>query len=91
MITIGDLARAATTALTRVSSGTTTGESETTCPLDHGVIARAGVEEGLELALRLLREDHRLMPASTPIGEGNGRSGDLMCPPIVASNSPDRR
>ena len=56
MLTVDDLARAARSVLDRVDSGEVTVASDPVCAFDHLDIAKAGIEEGLALALCVLRE-----------------------------------
>lgn len=51
-----DLARVADVALGRVQPDADVIHLESRCQVDHEDIARAGVEEGLKLALRMLHE-----------------------------------
>ena len=51
-----ELTRVADIALGRVQSDTDRVDLTSHCHIDHGDIARAGVEEGLKLALRLLHD-----------------------------------
>ena len=64
MLTVGDLARAARSVLDRVDSEEVTVAGDPVCAVDHLDLAQAGVEEGLELALRVLREQFGPMRTS---------------------------
>ena len=56
MLAMDDLNRVAEVALDRVEPQADSVRRAMHCHVDHGDIARAGVEEGLKLALRLLRD-----------------------------------
>ena len=56
MLESDDLTRVADVALGRVQPDADVIHTETRCHVDHGDIARAGVEEGLKLALRMLHD-----------------------------------
>jgi hypothetical protein len=56
VLTANDLARAARIALDRVESVMDSPETVPDCRVDHIEIARVGIEEGLKLAIRVLRQ-----------------------------------
>ena len=88
MLTTDDLARAAEVVVGRVSPETD--EPSARCQSNHLVIARAGVEAGLKLALRLLRDGDRSAPESDP-GYDHDHRSDLVRMTIAAGESPGRR
>lgn len=64
MLTADDLARAARSVLDRVDSVEVTISGDPVCAVGHLDIAQAGIEEGLELALRMLRQQFESLQAS---------------------------
>ena len=88
MLTTDDLARAAEMVVGRVSPEAD--EPDAPCLSNHLDIARAGVEEGLKLALRLLRSGDRSTPEPHP-GSNHVQRGDLMRVTTAAGESPGRR
>jgi hypothetical protein len=56
LLTDDELARVAETVVTRVDPEGAADPHEPECRVDHVAIARVGIEEGLKLAARLLRE-----------------------------------
>ena len=89
MLTTDDLARAAEMVVGRVSPEAD--EPDAPCPSSHLDIARAGVEEGLKLALRLLRHEHGVAAASTVAGARDGQHDSVLAATIEASEPPGRR
>ena len=65
MLTTDDLARAAEMVVGRLSSEAD--EPDVPCLRNHLDIARAGIEEGLKLALRLLRRETAQCQNRTPV------------------------
>jgi hypothetical protein len=88
MLTTDDLARAAELAVGRVSPEAD--EPDARCLSNHLAIARTGVEEGLKLALRLLRDGDRSTPEPHP-GPNHDQRGDLVRIAIAVGESPGRR
>ena len=88
MLTTDDLTRAAEMVVGRVSPGAD--EPDAGCLSNHRAIARAGVEEGLKLALRLLRGGDRSAPEPHP-GSNHDQCGDLVRMTIAAGESPGGR
>ena len=88
MLTTDDLARAAEMVVGRISPEAD--EPDAPCLSNHLAIARAGVEEGLKLALRLLRDGDRSTPESDS-GCHHDQRGDLVSIEIAAGESPGRR
>ena len=64
MLTGEELTQVAGIALSRVGLEEPTVGHETGCHVDHLEIARAGIEEGLKLALRLLRKQPGVLTTS---------------------------
>lgn len=89
MLTTDDLARAAETVIGRVSPEADA--PDVPCRSNHLAIARAGVEEGLKLALRLLRDLSRALPTSDIALAGDGEQRNLVTGPVAACESPARR
>jgi hypothetical protein len=87
MLTTDDLACAAEMVVGRVSPRAD--EPDAPCLSNHLAIARAGVEEGLKLALRLLRDGDRSTPESDS-GCDHDQRGDLVSIEIAAGESPGR-
>jgi hypothetical protein len=88
MLTTDDLTRAAEMVVGRLSLGAD--EPDAPCLSNHLDIARAGVEEGLMLALRLLRGGDRTAPEPHS-GSNHDQRGDLVRMTIAAGESPGRR
>jgi hypothetical protein len=88
MLTTEDLAHAAETVVGSISLGAD--DPETPCRSNHLDIARAGIKEGLELALRLLRDRNPSAPESDP-GYDHDQRDDLVSMTIAADQSPGRR
>ena len=88
MLTTDDLARAAEMVVGRISPEAD--EPDAPCLRNHLDIARAGVEEGLKLALRLLRNGDRSAPYSDS-GYDHDQCGALVNMGIAAGESPGRR
>lgn len=91
MLTVDDLARAARTALDRVDSVEVTVAGDPVCAVDHLDIAHAGIEEGLALALRVLRELFGPMRTSGTARTVNDETRELPCPTPDISRSPNGR
>ena len=72
MLTTDDVTSAAETVVGRASP-----EPDAPCPSNHLAIARAGVEEGLRLALRVLRDGDRSTPELRG-GSNHDQRGDLV-------------
>lgn len=88
MLTTDDLARAAEMDVGRISPEAD--EPDAPCLSNHLDIARAGVEEGLKLALRLLRDAGRSTPESAS-GDAHHQRCDLVSTAVAAGESPGRR
>ena len=91
MLTVDDLARGARTALDRVDSVEVTVAGDPVCAVDHLGIAQAGVEEGLALALRVLREQFGPMRTSGTDRTVDDETRELPCPTPDVSHSPSGR
>ena len=91
MLTVDDLARTARTVVDRMDSVTATAASVPGCQVDHLDIARVGIEEGLKLAIRLLRDQRGLTRTCDLDGTANAQPGELpgLAPGI--SHSPNGR
>jgi hypothetical protein len=88
MLTTDDLTRAAEMVVGRVSPEAD--EPDAPCPSNHLDIARAGVEEGLKLALRLLRGTDRSTP-ETDSGCDRDQRDDLVRMTSAVGESTGRR
>jgi hypothetical protein len=88
MLTTDDLTRAAQAVVSRVSSDAN--EPDAPCQSNHLAIARAGLEEGLKLALRRLRDGFHSAPDFN-LGCDHDQHDDLMSMAIAAGESPERR
>lgn len=89
MLTTDDLAHAAEMVVGRVSPNAD--ERGAPCQSNHLVIARAGVEEGLKLALRLLRHEHGAVDGSSVADDRDDLHDSLLALTIEASEPPERR
>ena len=91
MLTVDDLARAARSVLDRVDSVEVTVAGDPVCAVDHLDIAQAGIEEGLELALRVLREQFGPTRTSGTDRTVDDELRELPCPtPGVSHQSSGR-
>ena len=91
MLTVDDLARAARSVLDRVDSEEVTVAGDPVCAVDHLDIARAGIEQGLELALRVLRQQFESLQASDSARTVDDERRELPCPTPDVSHSPNGR
>lgn len=91
MLTVDDLNRTARTVVARMDSVATTTASAPDCQADHLDIARVGIEEGLKLALRLLRDQSGPTRLRDLDRTANDQQGELprLAPRI--SHSPNGR
>ena len=85
MLTVDDLTRAAETVVARVNPDSDRCDSP--CRSNHLDIARAGVEEGLQLALRLLRHQHGGAPASDLVRSSANQHGEHVSKTSVPGKS----
>ena len=90
MLTIDDLARAARVALDRVESTNDSAETDSSCRVYHLDVAQAGVEEGLKLATRVLRQQSGPTRTSDPDRTAD-ESRELHCPPPEVTFSSNGR
>ena len=90
MLTVDDLARTARSVLDRVESVKVTVAGDPVCAVDHLDIAQAGIEEGLKLALRVLREQFGPMRTSGTARTVDDETRELPCPTPDISHSPNR-
>jgi hypothetical protein len=88
MLTTDDLVHASETVVHRVNLGADVPDAP--WRIDHLDIARAGVEAGLELALRRLREWFHSASDSN-LGCDHDHHGDLVSMELAAAESPERR
>ena len=91
MLTVDSLAQAARIALDRVDSVEVSVAGDPVCAVDHFDIAQAGVEEGLELALRALREQFGPMRTSGTARTVDDETRELPCPTPDLSHAPNGR
>lgn len=91
MLTVDDLARAARSVLDRVDSVEVTVAGDPVCAVHHLDIAQAGIKEGLELALRLLREQFGPMRTSGTAHTVDDETRELPRPTPDISHSPNGR
>ena len=80
MLAMDDLNRVAEVALDRVEPQADSVRRAMHCHVDHGDIARAGVEEGLKLALRLLRDQSGIPAVSQTDHPAGSHAPDSSCP-----------
>jgi hypothetical protein len=91
VLTADDLARAARVALDRVESVKDAAAADPDSRVDHFDLTLAGVEEGLKLAMRVLRQQSGLTPTSDPDRKAHDDSQELPCPVLGGSHSPNGR
>ncbi|MCC6176198.1 MAG: hypothetical protein IT305_12905 [Chloroflexi bacterium] len=91
MVTVDDLTRTARAVVDRVGSVAATAASAPGCQVDHLDIARVGIEEGLKLAIRLLRDQSGPTRVRDLDGTADDQPGELprLAPRI--SRSPNGR
>jgi hypothetical protein len=80
VLTVDDLAQAARSVLDRVDSVEVTAASNPVCAVDHLDIAQAGIEEGLELALRVLHQQFGSLQASDSARTVDDELREMPCP-----------
>ncbi len=80
MLAMDDLNRVAEVALDRVEPQADSVRRAIHCHVDHGDIARAGVEEGLKLALRLLRDRSGVPAVSQTDRQPGSQAPESDCP-----------
>ena len=91
MLNVDELTQVAGVALSRVETEDTTAGHEPGCHVDHLAIARVGIEEGLKLALRLIREQPGATRTSEMGGSEVAQSEGPDCLSIGIGRSPNRR
>ena len=91
MLTVDELTVLAGIALGRVEAEEVTAGRDTGCHVDHLTIARVGIEEGLKLALRLLREQPGAMRTSEMDGSDADQSEEPDCLSLRIGHSPSGR
>src|SRR5205823_5893442 len=80
VLTADDVARATRVALDRVESVRDSAETDSNCRVDHLGIAQAGVEEGLKLAMRVLRQQSGPIRTSYPDHTASAELRELTYP-----------
>ena len=91
MLPSDDLNRVAEAALDRVQPQANDVLRATHCHVDHGDIARAGVEEGLKLALRLLQDQSGIPAVSQTDHPAASYAPDSSCPRGAIESEQTRR
>ena len=91
MLTVDNLAWAGRSVLDRVDPVEVTVAGYPVCAVDHLDIARAGIEEGLELALRVLRQQFGSIWTSDSARTADDETRELPRPTPDASHSPNGR
>ena len=91
MLTVDELTHVAEIALSRVDPEEPTVGHESGCHVDHLEIDRVGIEEGLKLALRMLREQPGVMRTSELDDSATDQSEEPDCLKLGIGNSPNGR
>lgn len=91
MLTADELTHVAGMVLSRVGPKEVTAGHETGRHVDHLEIARVGIEEGLKLALRMLREQPGVMRTSDLDGSATDQSEEPDCLTLGIGHSPNGR
>ena len=91
MLASDDLNRVAEAALDRVQTQADRVHLAIHCHIDHGDIARAGVEEGLKLALRLLQDRSGVPAGSQSDHPAGSHAPDSSCPRDAIKSEQSRR
>jgi hypothetical protein len=91
MLTLDDLTQMAGIVLSRVEPEEATAGHEAGCHVDHHEIARIGIEEGLNLALRMLREQSGVTTPSDLDGSAADQPEVPGCLKLGIGDSPNGR